>query len=110
MGVGDALEGRVTEHRLHVVEQAGDKLDGILVPKVGKASELEFVALLLSQIEAAKGLEKISLSALIETPNFDRVAREGVLFTNALVPAPSCTPRSASPSASWATSTARWSS
>ncbi len=33
-----------------------------------------------------------SLSALIETPNFDRVAAEGVLFTNALVPAPSCTP------------------
>jgi N-sulfoglucosamine sulfohydrolase len=33
-----------------------------------------------------------SLSELIETPNFDRVAREGVLFTNALVPAPSCTP------------------
>ena len=33
-----------------------------------------------------------SLNALIRTPNFDRVAREGALFTNALVPAPSCTP------------------
>ncbi len=33
-----------------------------------------------------------SLSALIDTPNFDRVAREGVLFNNAIVPAPSCTP------------------
>ena len=33
-----------------------------------------------------------SLSALIDTPHFDRVAGEGVLFTNALVPAPSCTP------------------
>ena len=31
-------------------------------------------------------------NALVETPNFDRVAREGVLFTNAFVPAPSCTP------------------
>ena len=31
-------------------------------------------------------------NALLETPNFDRVAREGVLFTNAFVPAPSCTP------------------
>ena len=31
-------------------------------------------------------------SDLIETPNFDRVAREGVLFTNAFVNAPSCTP------------------
>ncbi|MBN2450295.1 MAG: sulfatase [Lentisphaeria bacterium] len=31
-------------------------------------------------------------NALIDTPNVDRVAREGVLFTNAFVPAPSCTP------------------
>lgn len=33
-----------------------------------------------------------SLNELIETPNFDRIAGEGALFTNALVPAPSCTP------------------
>lgn len=33
-----------------------------------------------------------SINQLISTPNFDRVAREGVLFTNAIVPAPSCTP------------------
>lgn len=33
-----------------------------------------------------------SLNALIRTPHFDRVAAEGVLFTNAFVPAPSCTP------------------
>jgi N-sulfoglucosamine sulfohydrolase len=31
-------------------------------------------------------------NALIQTPNFDRMASEGVLFTNAFVPAPSCTP------------------
>ena len=31
-------------------------------------------------------------NALLDTPNFDRIAREGVLFTNAFVPAPSCTP------------------
>jgi len=31
-------------------------------------------------------------NALLETPRFDRVAREGVLFTKAFVPAPSCTP------------------
>ena len=31
-------------------------------------------------------------NAIIDTPNFDRVAREGALFTNAFVPAPSCTP------------------
>ena len=33
-----------------------------------------------------------SLNALIDTPHFDRVAREGVLFQNAFVPAPTCTP------------------
>ncbi|MCZ6675104.1 MAG: sulfatase, partial [Verrucomicrobia bacterium] len=33
-----------------------------------------------------------SINALINTPNFDRVAKEGVLFSNAFVPAPSCTP------------------
>lgn len=33
-----------------------------------------------------------SINALIETPHFDRVAHEGVLFSNAFVPAPSCTP------------------
>lgn len=31
-------------------------------------------------------------SDLVATPHFDRVAREGVLFTNAYVNAPSCTP------------------
>ncbi|MBT2969318.1 MAG: CoA ester lyase [gamma proteobacterium symbiont of Ctena orbiculata] len=50
-----------------VVEQAGDKLDTLLVPKVGQPSDLQFVALLLEQIEAAKGLEPINLHALIET-------------------------------------------
>ena len=50
-----------------VVEQAGSKLDSILVPKVGVPSELDYVALMLSQIEAAKGYEPISLTALIET-------------------------------------------
>ena len=33
-----------------------------------------------------------SLNALIDTPNFDRIAREGAIFKNAFVPAPSCTP------------------
>jgi len=33
-----------------------------------------------------------SINALIDTPHFDRVANEGALFSNAFVPAPSCTP------------------
>ena len=32
------------------------------------------------------------LNRFLETPSFDRIARDGVLFTNAFVPAPSCTP------------------
>lgn len=32
------------------------------------------------------------MNELISTPNFDRLAAEGALFLNALVPAPSCTP------------------
>ncbi len=35
---------------------------------------------------------KPTANSFIKTPNFDRVAREGVLFTNAFVTAPSCTP------------------
>ncbi len=33
-----------------------------------------------------------SLNDVVKTPNVDRVAREGVMFRNAFVPAPSCTP------------------
>lgn len=42
---------------------------------------------------AYKGVKGTSsLNSFIETPNFDRIAREGALFSNAFVPAPSCTP------------------
>jgi len=42
---------------------------------------------------AYRGLAGTSpLNDLIETPNFDRIAREGALFQNAFVPAPTCTP------------------
>jgi arylsulfatase A-like enzyme len=33
-----------------------------------------------------------SLNDIIKSPNVDRVAREGVLFTHAFCPVPSCTP------------------
>lgn len=33
-----------------------------------------------------------SINHIVSTPNFDRIAQEGALFTNAFAPAPSCTP------------------
>ena len=51
-----------------VVEQAGSKLDTILVPKVGVPGDLYTVDVLLTQMEEAKGIEhRIGLEALIET-------------------------------------------
>lgn len=50
-----------------VVEQAGDKLDTILIPKVGDPADIYFVAMMLSQIEQARGWEPINLHVLIET-------------------------------------------
>lgn len=52
---------------VEIVEQAGDKLDTILIPKVGQPSDILFVATLLEQIEAAKGYEQINIHVLIET-------------------------------------------
>ncbi|BCX89479.1 malyl-CoA/(S)-citramalyl-CoA lyase [Methylomarinovum tepidoasis] len=52
---------------VEVVEQAGGHLDTILIPKVNGPEDIHFVATLLSQIEAAKGLKPINLHALIET-------------------------------------------
>jgi len=51
-----------------VVEQAGNYLQTILVPKVGVAADLYLVDALLSQIEQAKNIQhRIGLEALIET-------------------------------------------
>ncbi len=50
-----------------VVEQAGDKLDTILIPKVGSPSDILFVSTLLEQIEAARKIKPINIHILIET-------------------------------------------
>lgn len=51
-----------------VMEQAGDKVDTLLVPKVGVAADLYAVEMMVSQIETAKKIEhRIGLEALIET-------------------------------------------
>jgi citrate lyase subunit beta/citryl-CoA lyase len=62
-----------------VVEQAGDRFDTILIPKVGVAADVYVVDALLTQIEAAKGFgNRIGLEALIETAlgmaNVDAIA------------------------------------
>ena len=52
-----------------VVEQAGDVLDTVLVPKVGSPADVAFVATLLDQIEQRNGWEpgRIGIHILIET-------------------------------------------
>jgi malyl-CoA/(S)-citramalyl-CoA lyase len=52
-----------------VVEAHGDVLDTVLVPKVGRRSDVEFVATLLDQIEQRNGWEpgRIGIHILIET-------------------------------------------
>lgn len=62
-----------------VVEAAGDRLDLIMVPKVGTAADLYAVDMLLTQIETAKGFRKrIGIEAIIETAlgmqNIDEIA------------------------------------
>lgn len=53
---------------IEVVEQAGDCLDVIVLPKVERAAEVQFVDLLLGQIELRLGLSRsIGLEASIET-------------------------------------------
>ncbi len=53
---------------IEVVEAAGAHLDLIMIPKVNSASDVGFVATLLSQIEAHRGLPRtIGLEAQIET-------------------------------------------
>ncbi|MFC3571634.1 CoA ester lyase [Paracoccus sp. TOH] len=51
-----------------VVEQAGERLDLIMIPKVGTAADVYAVDMLVTQIEDAKGLKKrIGFEHIIET-------------------------------------------
>jgi citrate lyase subunit beta/citryl-CoA lyase len=53
---------------IEVVEQAGHRLDTVLIPKVGVPADVYLVDALLTQIEAAKGYEhRIGIDVLIET-------------------------------------------
>jgi malyl-CoA/(S)-citramalyl-CoA lyase len=75
-GVGKTICVRVNGIDTHyfyrdlvdVVEQAGHRLDVILVPKVGVPADVYLTDALLTQIEQAKGIEhRIGIDVLIET-------------------------------------------
>jgi citrate lyase subunit beta/citryl-CoA lyase len=62
---------------IEVVEEAGNSLDAVMVPKVNRPEDLHAVSILLSQLELEKG--KIKLEAQIESAeglaNVDSIAR-----------------------------------
>jgi len=65
-----------------LVEQAGSKIDTLLVPKVGVHADVYMVEAMLNQLEAQQGLKnKIGIEALIETAlgmaNVEEIARQG---------------------------------
>ena len=65
-----------------IVEQAGQHLDTILIPKVGVPADIYAVDCMVTQIEQAKGIRhEIGLEALIETTlgmsNVEKIAQYG---------------------------------
>ncbi|WP_323772359.1 CoA ester lyase [Antarctobacter sp.] len=65
-----------------IMEQAGDRIDTILVPKVGVPADLYMVEAMINQIEQACGLtNRVGLEALIETAlgmaNVEAIAQFG---------------------------------
>lgn len=64
---------------IEIVEQAGERLDLIMIPKVGTAADVYAVDMLVSQVEAAIGRKKrIGFELIIETAlgmaNIDAIA------------------------------------
>jgi citrate lyase subunit beta / citryl-CoA lyase len=72
---------------VEIVEEAGDRLDIVMIPKVQRPEDLHMVATLLSQIELAIGLQsgKVKLEAQIESAeglvNVDGIARAAERLT-----------------------------
>lgn len=53
---------------IDVVEACGNKLDLVMIPKIGSAADIYAIDMLLTQIETSKGFKKqIGIEALIET-------------------------------------------
>jgi citrate lyase subunit beta/citryl-CoA lyase len=74
----NALDGPYAYRDLvDIVEQAGDRLDVVMMPKVGSVGDVAFVDTLLSQIEAHRGhARRIGLEAQIESAQGFLYARE----------------------------------
>jgi citrate lyase subunit beta / citryl-CoA lyase len=66
---------------IEVVEEAGERLDAVMIPKIQRPEDLHVAATLLSQIETAVGLEmgKVEIEAQIENAqglvNVDDIGR-----------------------------------
>lgn len=65
---------------VEVIEAAGDRLDTVLIPKVGTPGDVYMVETMLTQIEDAKGFDqRIGIEVLIETAlglaNVDAIAQ-----------------------------------
>ena len=62
---------------IEIVEEAGDRVDVIMMPKVGSAADVAFVDTLLTQIEAYRGYtHRIGIEAQIESAGGFLYARE----------------------------------
>ena len=75
-GVGKTISVRINGLDTHymyrdvvdLMEQAGSRLDTILIPKVGVPADVYMVEAMVNQVEQAKGFEtRVGLEALIET-------------------------------------------
>ena len=75
-GTGKTISVRINSIDTHymyrdvveVVEQAGENLDTILLPKAGTASDVYMLSAMLNQIETSKGIKnRIGIEVLIET-------------------------------------------
>ena len=67
-----------------LIEQAGSKIDTLLIPKVGVYADIYMVQAMVTQLEMQQGLKnRIGLEALIETAlgmaNVEDIARNGAL-------------------------------
>jgi citrate lyase subunit beta/citryl-CoA lyase len=74
----NALDGPYSYRDIvEIIEDAGDRVDLVMVPKVGSPGDVEFVDRLLTQVEMSRGFTtRIGIEAQIETADGFLYARE----------------------------------